>query len=322
MKKALLVFLIIAIVGGVLITTGLALGASTGIYFNEHGLQLQNGRKYHAEEKNRMADHDLGSLTELRVEVASARVEVIASDHFGIEIDCRANRLIQYSCENGVLRVTQDSAFGWSLLDFNFGFRSEDTVKIYLPEDARLADARIQVASGMVHVEKLTADTLTLNCTSGSIKANQLTGDQIAVQSASGIIHLSGVTGDQISAKCNSGSMTFNDITASVSLEFRLTSGLLKAQEVDSAGTILDMQSGTANISGKLRGHNQMRLTSGILNLTIDGNELDYNRTLSKTSGIIRVNGNRHAGNLIAPEAENSLDASVNSGSIKIDFIQ
>ena len=290
MKKLWIIILCVAIAGICLMIGGFLLGADTNISISDEGLKFDRDNDIQI-----VSRHDLNTISEINVNVASADIEIIPSDEYGFEI---RGKSLTYAFENGRLTIEQEhSIFTWRL----FGFHTEsDSIKIYLPETAFLDSVNLKTSSGRILAETLNADLLSVDVTSGKTALQDLT---VA----------------NFTAKCTSGSILIEDMTAE-SADITLTSGDLTVTGFVSNGFTADLTSGNASLSGDFNGENNISITSGNVSMDLKDAKTDYSRFINVTSGSVYIDGQKGGGSDTNTGAENTLFITVTSGNVRLNF--
>ena len=311
MKKLYLVCVIMLILGAALMFCGFITGAHTGVYFDLGGLHL-------GEKENYISADTFDSITAIEVDMASADIKIVPAAGYGIEIDNRQNRSIDYKVTAGRLTVTQERGFAY--LPFSWSFRSP-VVTIYLPAGAQLETVLLKTTSGNITVNNFDCVSLEMTATSGNLRAGQVNAlDAASFKATSGNINLDKLSAQEIFVKVTSGNLTFDRLTGQA-LTAAATSGNIKGEQVEIAReTDLKVTSGGVRMNGALTGRINVTSKSGNVRLNLTGNENDYSKHISTKFGGIYVNGRRDEVVYSNPTAPNSIDVSVTSGSVHLNF--
>ena len=311
MKKIYLVCVILLVLGAALMLFGFLAGAFTGVYFDLSGIHL-------GEKSDYVSTDTFDSITAINADMVSADIKVVPAGHFGIEIQNRQNRSIDYKITDGQLSITQER--GFSYLPFSWSFRSP-VVTIYLPAGAQLDTVLLKTTSGNITANSFNCTQLDVSATSGNLR----TGDINAAGSAnfkatSGNITLTRFAAEDILVKVTSGNLTFDGLTGQV-LTAAATSGNIRGEQVDiSREADLKVTSGGVRMNGALTGRINVTSKSGNVRLNLAGNEDDYSKRINTKSGGIYINGRRDKIVYSNPSAVNSIDVNVTSGSVHLNF--
>lgn len=169
---------------------------------------------------------------------------------------------------------------------FDFGFRErsleEVELTIYLPENYELKDLDIRAGAGEIVLEDF--DTQNLN-----------------IEAGAGRISITNVVAD------------YSDIDGGV--------GELNFRDVEFNSGDIDSGVGRLNFSGKLHGKHTIDAGVGEINLDIKGKIDDYDLSIDKGLGGIKINGKAYKDiNTSKSETSNSLHINGGLGNINIDF--
>lgn len=305
----------LAIAGLVLMLAAFFMGADTTYYWNLSGLHSAKT----SEQQEQSISGSLSALSNagvdshnrhilqgnmepfdtLNLDVGSGRVEIIASDHYGVEIASKNFSNITCESEGGVLKLRQRWGFVWKV--FNVGmYGDEDSIKIFLPRDAKLKDAHLQLSSGKIIVEQLDSKAFDLELSSGSVDLHKIVTDALKIKCLSGDIRVTGATAQ--------------------TAELSLSSGWIDTTDMHTQGASVSVASGTIKMAGKFLGETNIKVFSGNIVMQIDEQREVYSYQTSVTSGSIRIDGKQNPGSLFNAQAPNILDVHVTSGDVRINF--
>ena len=164
-------------------------------------------------------------------------------------------------------------------------------------------ELQVSTSSGRIEIERTEAsDGIWLSASSGRISAEYVVAPSGSFSSSSGRIEISDSHFDNLNVSSSSGRQEIEDVSWQ-NLQASSSSGRIS---IDDAR--IRLATGSTNISA----------SSGSINLTVDGNESDFNYYLRSNSGSIRVNGERretrNIGNL------HDINIRTTSGSIRLNF--
>jgi len=291
MKRDLKVIIMLVAVITSLAFAGIAVSAS-GLYIDNNCLKVSTGGYTFIKETN------IGVVTSIRIDVATADVRFIKADKYGFEIRYQeAGAGFNYSLKNGVLVIEQRNEFKISLLSL---LLNRDYVYVYLPENAMLEAADI------------------INC-SGTISIERLSCAKLFIKQASGCVDISNLKADDATVKSTSGKVTVIDGAAKY-FDFFLTSGSLVADGLDSKGLRAELISGKVDLKGSFTGNTTLYCTTGTVRLCINGAEKDYNRNISVLVGSILVNNKKVGAGNVHYKADNMLDIKTITGNVEIIY--
>ncbi len=240
MKNKNIFFLIcglLALLGILFITAGVMLGGRLyGISLGGNGLEVRS-QLSNSKASMQTGNESLSEFQDMDVCLEYADIEIIPSDHYGIEYCLDENYKFTYHVENGKLNVEQKSKYriNGNLTFFSLGFSniSDEYVKIYIPENSVLQNASIKNDSGNIDLGNIKCDELTvvdrygdlnagtISCKtldttldSGNFKFDELSADSIAVSDKYGNLDADKIYGAKISLDMESGYIKFKDMKA------------------------------------------------------------------------------------------------------------
>ncbi|MEG0771248.1 MAG: DUF4097 family beta strand repeat-containing protein [Clostridia bacterium] len=293
-KKLWCGIIILFIAGLIVATIGFCMGGARSLYIDEKGVNIMQ-----KDFVNEIVKIDLDKFSELSVNASSQIVEVIASDKYALELDCRNPEKISYTLENDKLTVKNNSGF---MMDFNFGINMKaDVIRIYLPTEAVLNKLDAKVTSGKIIANDQKTKELVLSVNSGTAEINNIVSEK-------GVL------------KVTSGNVTVNNSNFE-KLETSVISGKMKLFDITSNELLAKVTSGNLEANGELLGNVNVNVTSGSAKLSLKGSSIDYSKKLKATSGNVVVDNIKTTD--VYTEilnTENTLDLSTTSGAIKVDF--
>ena len=261
------------------------------------------------------------NITELQILSSSARVQ-LRTNHRGNDIliafvGMRPN----YTVFEGGLEIDarrDDRNIGINLFSGGFG---NNSVHVYVPADLAL-DVAITSSSGRIDVRHPHFSALNVRASSGRIELEraEISGS-LTLTSSSGRISAEYVRAGSGSFSSSSGRIEISDghfgnlhVSSSSGRQDIEDSSWINLQASSSSGRIYIDDATIRSAAGST----SISASSGRVDLTVVGNESDFNYSLRSNSGSIRVNGGRreirNAGNL------HDITISTTSGSIRLNF--
>jgi len=228
---------------------------------------------------------DGDGFTDIRISATSATIAVVPAGR-GVPPGVRFTNLdagIEYS-DNQLIIDTRDHERrrGFQILDFGL-FSLPREITVYLP--AGLADSvRITSTSGNIRMDGVSATVLEVRSTSGSVNGRNLSFTSGTLESTSGNIDINDVSWNNINVQTTSGRIRI-------------------------AGA--DIREGST----------RLQVTSGNINLEVNGRRDDFTYGFTSVSGSVRVNGERLRGRTgTGGGGEHPITMNVTSGNIRLDF--
>ncbi|MFP3090429.1 DUF4097 domain-containing protein [Treponema sp. TIM-1] len=224
-----------------------------------------------------------------------------------------------------------------------FDWRWEARAEIYLPnsfrENIRISNASgnfraemdlvdyktidINVGSGSVSFNRLSAETLSVRVSSGDLDIRNAEGNSF-ISLSSGRLQIGGLSGSDHRLKTSSGRMRIDTLQGTSVIE--LSSGSLSIENFSGEGSF-GLSSGSATITmEELTGDLRLRLSSGHIILNIP-RDISFNLDAVTNSGSIQVAGDEPAqvsGNStilrpFGPSPERTIYARTSSGNVTIN---
>ena len=274
MKKPAKIILIIAAVfvsAGILFSVvGFFCGANLTIYQGENGFLTSNMKTEETVERN------LAAFQGINVNVGRGDVIIIPSDTFGIEMTyCGYGSKLQYSIENGVLKIDGGNLrrWGWFNLDFSFVNPKQNIIKIYVPEKAALTNVTVKTALGKLDISHITTDQLVCTNNLGEVKLADVSAR---------ISELDLDLGSLTMERVNLGNANItNDL------------GEIKGTGIIASSLKCDAAMGEINLQGTFTGLTDIDADMDNVNFETTGSLADYSFDLDVDMGHASVNGSR-----------------------------
>jgi len=225
------------------------------------------------------------SFTDIRISATTAAIAVIQADP-GEPLS------VQFSNINaGVERLgsqliidtrDRERRMGIPIMDFGF-FSLPREITVRLPE-GQTDSVRIASTSGSIRMDGVSAEVLEVHSTSGSVNGRNLSFTNGTLKSTSGRININGVGWNSINVQSTSG-------------RIRITGADIR------------------------EGSTRLQVTSGNINLEVNGRRDDFTYSFTSVSGSVRINGERLRGRTgTGGGGEHPITMNVTSGNIRLDF--
>jgi hypothetical protein len=272
------------------------------VYIDRDGLHVTRN-----DDKNiTLSKTDLAEFVNVNISTASADVELIPSDHYGIDVSLPSrDSKLDWDIKDGELRVTTERDWGmiFNIFNFNFRYTSDYYVKVYYPKNITLDNVQINTTSGDIRMNAVSIKNLSVEATSGDIQARIQNYDIVTLNSTSGDIRLNG------------------DFESIASIRVEAHSGDINMEDIAWRELVANTTSGDIIISGEAHGQSAISVRSGDVNLRISGGDSRYSYNLSATSGDIRVNGQNMGNSAISAfSSDNLITIETTSGDINLEF--
>ena len=251
---AFAVFLIVSIIGGIV-------GAVTSV-----PALVSDGR----------GEMETYAVTEtvknLEIDLSGARLEIKTGDRFSVESD---HKYLRVENADGTLAIKEDRPA--------FGFSTEGVqVILTVPENFTFEKTAISTGAGMVKVDTLSSQRLSLDLGAGEVDIGTLTAtDRASINGGAG--------------------------------ELRIDGGEL-------ADLDLNIGVGEADLESRLTGNCSIDYGVGELNLTLTGTPDDYCITLDKGVEKATLDGKKMSDDVKYGNGETSIEIDGGVGAMKIEF--
>jgi DUF4097 and DUF4098 domain-containing protein YvlB len=279
---------VLILVGAMLCIIGWLMGFRGGSVFFENG-RLTVHRSEGTHTPLSFSDSQEINHIIINTTMASVIIEPLRHGSPGVTLTNLEPNVL--SIENGTLTINTRLSER-RIYFFNFGFNNNSTrreIRIHLPADANLSQLEINCTSGTVRINDISAERINAVVTSGSIRAENITFNEGILRSTSGSVNLTNARWQNLRANSTSGSVRIAD------------------------GEIIDISA---------HGETILNAVSGSVNLEIRGTREHFNYSLSTGSGTARINGENQRGGTHVNhfDANHSISMSASSGSTRLNF--
>ena len=212
------------------------------------------------------------TVKNLEIDLSGARLEIKTGDRFSVESD---HKYLRVENADGTLAIKEDRPA--------FGFSTEGVqVILTVPENFTFEKTAISTGAGMVKVDTLSSQRLSLDLGAGEVDIGTLTAN------------------DRASINGGAG-------------ELRIDGGEL-------ADLDLNIGVGEADLESRLTGNCSIDYGVGELNLTLTGTPDDYCITLDKGVGKATLDGAKMSEDIVYGNGETSIEIDGGVGAMKIEF--
>ncbi|MFV0484917.1 MAG: DUF4097 family beta strand repeat-containing protein [Candidatus Saccharimonadales bacterium] len=202
------VFVLVFVTAGILLlVTSWGLGAGGSyVYIDRDGIHVE---KHGEGERKTISEDSLEEFSSVEAIAVSVDVELIASDHFGFEVQLPSETDgVEWKNEDGKLTIDVQRDWPRQLNLFNLGFFGTDSfVKIYYKEGTEFEDVLLESTSGSVRFDASNEKVkrVQLKVVSGDIRVNNVRWETMLAESVSGGIDVTGEAGTETVVKAVSG---------------------------------------------------------------------------------------------------------------------
>ena len=280
--SAILVFIGVAIGGA-----GVALGGTTDLYY-----YFMDG-KFTAASSSDLATASVpvDDFTKIKVNTATVDIRIKQSDNYGVSYHVSEDHIPEVKTSGDKLTVTVPKTS--SFFNFRFNSTSEEYIEITVPYGDDYYDIDIDGSTSDIQIDKINSkcnigvstgnivinsseldDSSKLHVSTGNISLNNCNAEKL---------HTEGSTGDHFYTRCTIEDLDIDTSTGDVTFS-ESTIG-----EVSIDGSTSDIKS-TGTSFKKI----DISVSTGDVNLSLPGEENDYDYNISLSTGDLNVDGNTY----------------------------
>ncbi|MCV9886345.1 DUF4097 domain-containing protein [Metabacillus halosaccharovorans] len=285
MKHTKIAFAMI-IIGILLAVIGLFSGTKFSIILTDNGL------KAIGKEDRQNEEWVLEEFNNIEVDLADAKLEVIPSDEYKLEIESLEGTKITHTDKNKTLKIKDDTSHSEFTFAMNFiGNIQKTMIKIYVPADKKFDNVSIANDFGDIMLDGMTTDKLTILSNDGDVDIKEIQAKDVAIQNDFGDTNASNVKTNKLTIEINDGDAELN--TLDIAQEANLTNdfGEISLRDFTSHGTEIESSDGEIYINGQLLGKTNIESSFGDMKLELTNKEPELNYHVQNDFGDIVVNG-------------------------------
>ena len=306
---------------GIIVTvTGLSLGGLNTLTMGPDGLQIS----YNDEVTGQInIDKRLQSFDEIEVKLNAYRIMLVEGDEYRVQGVSDTRFDAPYiSVDNGVLKINEytemsgenskwrnlvnrtflnNSFFRWLVTPNKWGV-GIPSITITYPKDKHFQNIDIKSAAATIQLWDVSTDYLQITCDAGDLRLYDTYAEKMRVGIAA-------------------GNFDIRDVTTGSS-NISLSAGSFSATRYNCDGLTCNLDMGSADISGILKGNINVQSNMGSVKIYTDLPEDDYVYQASAVMGKVTINGFGGDGTMRggSKDAANHIDAKANVGSVTINF--
>jgi DUF4097 and DUF4098 domain-containing protein YvlB len=287
-------------------------------------------------------------ITQIVIHTGMAEVELIPADDFYVEIDYMYwEEEPEYTLADGKLYFDDSHAFPNS---YSINFNLDNSIKIYLPEEAILSSLVLDNASGDVSLAGFVADDLTVTVSYGNFTMKDTAAAKADITLSSGNSRISefqvgemdfknsygnarftnintgnpmlseDVAYDKVSITMSSGNINLLGLNSS-SVEISNSYGDVTCEEITADEFDAGLSSGNLEVSQSDINDIHAKNSYGNVTLDLAGPTTDYALDLSTSYGKIKVGNKDYEEHLIVEnDGTRTITADLSSGDVKVRF--
>ncbi|WP_010096125.1 DUF4097 family beta strand repeat-containing protein [Ornithinibacillus scapharcae] len=313
----------VKVIGSGLIVVGILLaviGLLTGAKFSI--INTGDGLKAVGESDRLQEEFILEEYKNLDVDLADADIEIIPSNEFRLEIERLDGIEISHKVENEVLKISDEkSANTWFGFSMNLsGFTDKTNIKIYVPVDAELEDAKISSKFGDIHIDGISVDQWVIQATDGDVAIYDINSNGLTIENRFGDVTASDVKTHDFMIEMTDGSNEFKSIDA-VNTNIKIEFGDTYFENFTSQGAKIESTDGDIEINGVLFGETMIESKFGSVYLDLANKESELSYTIKSSFGDVYVN-DKELGVKASHSAktDNKMEISTSDGDVEVTF--
>ena len=309
-SKIILGSVIALFIGGIIMLIGLSLGIKNGVAIDFKGIHIKDGKTIKIEELN------LEEIKNMDINVDYSNVQIIEGDTYGIEISTEEGDKIDWSLENGTLKISQKQDKKASLFNFNIPFWGSLNlenfyVKVYIPNTAEVENISIKVSCGTLIIDNVDAKTFNIDNDYGDITFNNIITETVNIELDCGSLKATNVEATSMKIKNSYGDIDIKDIKAT-EFDSKLSCGSIdiKTSEIETAniyndyGDIeieslkaskctIESSCGDIDLSGDITNYLEIKSDLGSVEVKLDKDISNYSCDINTDLGSVTINNQK-----------------------------
>lgn len=253
MAIAFAIFLTVNIIGGIITAFACIVGV-TGIA-NQISSNSENIVNF---------SESYRGVEEIQIECKISNLTIKEGTEFKVEATTGENK---FECENknGILKITEKEFSFWG------NNVSDSNITIYIPENVKLTNVKIETGAGKVKIEKLSTDKLKLDLGAGSVKISDINIEkETRINGGVGKVEIENSILNNLDLDCGVG-------------EFKMTAELIGNTDIDCGVGRLE-----TNLIGKEEDY-KISAKKGLGSFTINSKEIQNDTTYGNGENYIKI---------------------------------
>ncbi|MCM3439276.1 DUF4097 family beta strand repeat-containing protein [Metabacillus halosaccharovorans] len=282
-KKIALAMILIGILLAVI---GLFSGTKFSIILTDNGLKAVG------KEDRQNGEWVLEEFNNFEIDLTDAKLEVIPSDEYKLEIESLEGTKITHTVQDKTLTIKDGTSHSGFTFAMNFiGNIQKTMIKIYVPADKKFDNVSIANDFGDIMLDGMKTDKLTILSNDGDVDIKEIQAKDLAIQNNFGDTNASNVKTNKLTIEINDGDAELN--TFDISQEADLTNdfGEISLRDFTSHGTKIESSDGEIYINGELLGKTNIESSFSDMMLELTNKETELNYHIKNDFGDIVVNG-------------------------------
>ncbi|PMC35650.1 hypothetical protein CJ195_17840 [Bacillus sp. UMB0899] len=310
----------ITVIASGLIVTGILLavigffaGAKFSIILTDRGLKAVG------KEDRQFEDWTLKQFKNIEVDLADAKIEVIPSNEYRLEIESLEGN-ITHEIQQDTLIINDETSNHKITFAMNLvGYIQSTIIKVYVPKDQNFNDVTIANDFGDIRLDGMNTKKLTIYSNDGDVAVKDIQSNVVLVENDFGDVTASNVKTSNFTLESNDGDAELSEMDIATSATLTNSFGETSLQEFTSQDTKIESSDGEINIEGELLGKTTIESSFGDIDLELSNKESELSYTIQNDFGDIEVNGNEYESNVTnTADTSNKMDIISNDGDINI----
>jgi len=314
MKKVIIIVLVVILVLGVILV-------GTGLIITKGDFSLI----FKSDVRTEANVDETQEVNAITMDLTSAdNIEFYASEDTNLHInywDSKKNP-ITYTYSNGNATLKQANNFlSWCNWDLN----DNKMIKVYVPASVNNT-VSIDLSAGSFTNKDcvLNVNTLKIDLSSGELDVNDITAKTVNLNASSGKINMDNINTEEFGIDISSGKFTLSNSIISGTLRLDLSSGNVNLNNVTTNRLQSNLSSGNVIAKGLISKTVHTDTSSGNVELHIIGNPSDYSIKIDVSVGTTVIEGEgvsiKNTSHIEWGTGTNKIDCESSSGDIKIYF--
>lgn len=311
----------ISVIASGLIVTGILLavigffaGAKFSIILTDSGLKAVG------KEDRQFEDWTLEEFKNIEVDIADAKIEVIPSNEYKLEIESLEGKNITHEIQKDTLIINDESSNHKITFAMNLvGYIQSTIIRVYVPKDHHFDEVTIANDFGDIKLDGMNTKKLTIYSSDGDVAIKDIHSNVVLVENDFGDVTATKVNTNDFILESNDGDAELSQMEIATSATLTNSFGETSLQDFTSKDTKIESSDGEISIEGELLGKTRIKSSFGDIDLGLTNKESELNYTIQNDFGNIEVNGNEFESNVTnTADTGNKIDIVSNDGDISI----
>ncbi|MBU7592704.1 DUF4097 family beta strand repeat-containing protein [Metabacillus halosaccharovorans] len=255
-------------------------------------IKTNNGLKAVGKEDRQNDEWVLEEFNNFEIDLTDAKLEVIPSDEYKLEIESLEGTKITHTVKDKTLTIKDGTSHSGFTFAMNFiGNIQKTIIKIYVPADKVFDSVSIANDFGDIKLNEMTTDKLAILSNDGDIDIKNIQAKNVTIQNDFGDINASNVKTNNLTLEINDGDAAFNTLDIAQEADLINNFGEISLRNFTSHGTKIESSDGEIYINGELLGKTNIESSFSDMTLELTNKETELNYHIQNDFGDIVVNG-------------------------------